>query len=132
VGGISVIAASLPRMRNVFDSRSFPSGGLEVAGVEAIENLLGGGHLISSRSCLETPHRRRTPKRRSSSPNARRSSSAVITLLATRRARDLGRAGPVPVTPRATDRKPPRIELRAPPLGFPERRRCRVRATPHF
>jgi hypothetical protein len=51
----------------------------------------------------------------------------VITLPVTRRADEIGRAGPVPVARWVTDRNPPRSEVRAPPLFFPEGRRRRVR-----
>lgn len=69
------------------------------------------------------------PNRRSRSTTATSSSNAVITLLVTRRAREVARAGPVPVARWVTDWNPPRSEVRVPPLPFPERRRRRVRPT---
>ena len=85
-----------------------------------------------SRCRLTVPtggHDAAAPNRRSSSPTATSSNNTLITLPVTRRAHEVGRAGPVPVAPWVTDRNPPRSEVRAPPLLFPEDRRRRVRPT---
>jgi hypothetical protein len=53
----------------------------------------------------------------------------VTTLPSTRRVREAGRAGPFPAMPWATERNPPRSEVRAPPPLLPARRRRRLRST---
>lgn len=74
-------------------------------------------------------YRCRRPNRRNRSPAATSSRTTVTTLPSTRRVREAGRAGPLPAMPWATERNPPRNEVRAPRLLLPARWRLRLRPT---
>lgn len=69
------------------------------------------------------------PNRRNRSTAASANRTTVTTLPRTRRVREAGRVVALSVTTWATERNPPRREVRVPPLLLPARRRLRLRPT---